>query len=181
MEAALVLVPAMLLLFPPGAGRAVGNAVTSEDGEVGATFPCLPEPVAQERPRPDGGVAISHGFKCSDPDYYAALEYVDMPPSEVDPQTVLDAARDGAIARNAKRGARLVSEQRLTVSGHPGRDIVVRASGDLFMRMRLCVARDHRRTRLVLLTYVTRAPGGAGARIDAFLGSLRLKAPAGKR
>jgi hypothetical protein len=171
------LLSAIVALAQPGSSPPARNAVASGDGELGVTFPCVPHPSSQQRPQADGSSATSRGFSCSGPEFFAALEYVDMPPSEVDPQTVLDASRDGAQANNAKRGAKLVSERHIRVSGHPGRDILISASGDRITRMRLCLARDKRKTRLVVLIYVTMASRAGDPQIDAFLGSLRLKQP----
>lgn len=147
------------------------NSFRSEDGELTGVLPCRPESVELPRPQPDGSSLISHRFKCNGTDFSVGAEYIDFPRSDVDSKTLLDGTRDGGI-RGVK--GQLVSEREIQVGGHPGRDLSAKAPGGKRFTWRLLVARDARRTRLIVLMYVGDEAGAAHPRIRSFLESVSI-------
>lgn len=108
-----------------GCGKAEWKDFTSEAGKFSVQMPGVPE----EKTQPVnvaklGNVNMfTYTLEQSDGAYMAA--YNDYPMglfAQVSPDKVLDGARDGAVGN--VEGGKLVSEQKITIDGYPGRDIV---------------------------------------------------------
>jgi hypothetical protein len=115
----------------------------------------------------------SRQFKCTTATFLAQLEYTDLPPSEVDLRTLLDGIRDGGL-RSLK--GQLVSEREIQVDGHPGRDLMVKSPSGLLMATRSLVARDARRTRIIIMTYTNQGEAFIEVLARRFFDSVRVHA-----
>jgi hypothetical protein len=145
---------------------------TSPDGTFRAIFPCTPKP--QPLPTDAGpGSTPRLLLDCIDNDLFAGVTESTIP-VVLDPEGLLTDMRNKALSRV---GAQLLSEERITISGYPGR--FVRASGpnNLLIACRFMVLPESR--RLYQLTSVSNGSRPEELRMIAFLESFAiLKAPA---
>jgi hypothetical protein len=114
----------------------------SEPGRFSVMTPALLEETAQPV-ETQGGKLDLHLFAGRWDDIGYFVSYCDYPPELAQPdrlEKMLDGARDGAVG---SAQGRLVSEGRITLEGHPGRELVIetgaqaapaaRLQGHLFM------------------------------------------------
>jgi hypothetical protein len=162
---------AVLLTSQVGvAEQPVGGAFETDDGALRGILPCRPSRFQEAAPLPS--MPPVRGYKCSGPSFMAAVQYLDYPPTDVDPKVILDHARDGSVA-NVKDG-RLVSEERGRLAGRPGTDIVVAGRG-VTLRERMVIDRDKSKTRLYIIEYGTVPSDATNPRMQAFFDSIRFK------
>src|SRR5262245_29224969 len=168
------LIYASLLAVPATGPAGTPSRVpfTLEDGTLSGMLPCDPQPVSQALPPSNGVTFTMKGFKCAGEAFSATVEYIDYPPSEIDPKLLLDQGRNGAVA-NIKSG-RLVSEQAGSLGGRPGRDVVISAPG-VTVRERLLIDRDSRKTRMIMVIYGSTPAEAEHPRAKALFDSLAFK------
>ena len=112
--------------------------------EAGGFSVMTPAPL-QEAVQPvetQGGKIDLHLFSAQQDDIAYFVAYCDYAPELARPdnaEKMLDGARDGAVGNTH---GKLISETNITLAGHPGREVVIEASG------RGSAAGDHQRPPL---------------------------------
>jgi hypothetical protein len=94
------------------------------DGKFSVEFPGPPTQKIQRVPTAAGEL-VAHSFAYEEKDYAYTVGYSDYPAGVMQPgleDRILDSARDGAVEN--VRG-KLVSEERIALNGHPGRNLKV--------------------------------------------------------
>lgn len=94
----------------------------------------------------------------------------DYPPGvlDPDPESVLDGARNGAV-QNV--GGRLKQEKKITVDGHPGRELVIETPGGMVTYGRAYLVNG----RLIQALVVMKSDAVDMRNVRAFLDSFRLR------
>lgn len=116
---------AFLLLILTAATR--GHPFVSEEASFSVSFPS--DPIQDTMTVPTGeGPQLRRVFRYADDEVIYFVVHTCMPPPTApgDPQALLDQGRDGGLRMT---DGKLISEERIIVSGHPGRDLVEEVAG----------------------------------------------------
>jgi hypothetical protein len=165
---ALVLVAVLL----PGCREAEWSEFTTREGGFSVLLPGVPASETRTLNIPSGPVDL-HMFGVEQDGFAYMASYNDYPDELVNQRpaaTMLDGARDGAVA-NVQ--GELLGESLLTIDGHPGREIKVAASGgQLMMVARIYLVGN----RLYQAAVVTDKENALSGNVVKFLDSFRLHA-----
>jgi hypothetical protein len=114
------------------------------------------------------GPLVIHSYMVEDAGMAYGVIYTDYPDfvRDADPEDILDGGRDGAVA---KIKGTLVSEDRITLGGYPGRDITI-TSGQMGVRTKICLAD----TRMYSAIVTGSADKISDPRIEEVLDSFQL-------
>lgn len=160
-----------LLLFGCG-GPPAPAEFSSAEGGFSIMMPGDPKNQTQEVPTAAGNVTTSMFVsEFADQAYFVA--YADFPEALVgmaDPQTLLQGGRDSAMQ---SMDATIVSEQAITIDGHPGREVLATASiggVDATVKARFYLVKN----RLYQLWVAGAKDKLAEVDMDAFLQSFKL-------
>jgi hypothetical protein len=141
----------------------------SREGGFAVAFPGEPKYQKQSLNTAAGQVEL-HTFTSEAGDLVYMVAYLGYPKDfilKADPEKMLDGGRDGAV-RNVK--GTLASEQRITLAGHPGREILVDAPMDISMVARFFLVEN----RLYQALAVGPRARVTGAAVKSFLNSFKL-------
>jgi hypothetical protein len=123
------------------------------------------------------GAVELHMFSANQPTQTLIVSYSDYPAelvSKSNPDKILDGSRNGMV-QNSK--GQLLSETRITIDGHPGRELTVSSTADngqeLLLRSRIYLVEN----RLYQVTVVTIKDKANPQAIDQFLQSFKLTTP----
>lgn len=116
------------------------RAFKSEEASFAAAFPGAPTQETMTVPTPEGP-QVRHVFRYADDEAVYFLVHTCMPPPSLipDPDKLLDLGRDSGLQMT---GSTLVSEQRISIDGHPGRHLVERGQDGGLYYSRIVVG-DH--------------------------------------
>jgi len=114
------------LLLALACSRAEWTTLRSPEGGFAVEMPAVPELARHIVETVVGPLDFTvHSARLGSASYQ--IIWVEYPEGVIeDPEAVLDAARDGAVARS---GSRLVREERIEIEGHPGREIELDVQG----------------------------------------------------
>ena len=114
------------LLLALACSRAEWTTVSSPEGGFEVEMPAVPELARHTVDTVVGPLEFTvHSARLGSASYQ--IIWVEYPEGAIeDAEAVLDAARDGAVARS---GSRLVREDRIALDGHPGREIELDVQG----------------------------------------------------
>lgn len=138
------------------------------EGNFSVQFPGTP--IAKETRTIDTATCtvVLHLFTYESGGWCYIAGYSDYPFFDKGVEGVLDSARDGAL-HNPKNPRKLLSEERLSLDGHPGRELrMENAQGVL--RFRIFIAG----TRLYQVGVATPKDAATSPKIEKFLGSLHI-------
>lgn len=112
----------------------------SEEASFAAGFPGVPTQETMTVPTSEGP-QVRHVFRYADDEAVYFLVHTCMPPPKLtpDPDKLLDLGRDSGLQMT---GSTLVSEQRISIAGHPGRDLVEKGQDGGLYYSRIVVG-DH--------------------------------------
>jgi TonB family protein len=133
------------------------EVVTSTEGRFAVSFPARPTAFVESVETTIGTLTFHEWVLNAAPLY--RFTYVDYPQSIEDPnrvKQVLDAARDGGV-RNVK--GTLLEEKEISLDGHPGRYVKVRAGNGLIIRSQNYAVGNRGYT----LVFATRVDGSSAA------------------
>jgi hypothetical protein len=152
-----------------GKNKAEWQRFESEQNRFSILFPGAPQEFAESVPT-EVGTIEAQSFVVQQGDGGFAVNVVHHPPEAVsasDPQTMLDAARDRAVANVS---GELLEEKDVTLGGYPGREIQVEiADGQGMVRSRFYLVEN----RLYAVQTISQKPG-ASTDVDRFLDSFQL-------
>ncbi len=145
----------------------------SEAGRFAVMAPLTLQEEAQELETQAGKIHL-HVFSGQRDDIGYFVSYCDYPPEIVqrgDPEKMLDGSRDGAVS-NAN--GKLLSETKITLEGHPGRELVMEARDESgrggTIKGRLFMVKN----RLYQVMVVAPRGQAGGQATDTFLQSFKL-------
>jgi hypothetical protein len=144
--------------------------LTSKEGGFEVALPGTPIKSEQRVKTATGQLDVTVFALEAGRDTTYVVSYSDLPADEVKPGREtkrLNFARDGAVA-NAR--GKLRSEKKITLDGHPGRELVIETRTDVVIRMRVYAVKQR------LYQVVAMGPGAFHQSKDAalFLDSFRL-------
>lgn len=158
-------------LFPPPT-----HEFTSETGRFSVTSPYTFTENTQSIDTQAGAIDL-HMFSANQPTQTLIISYSDYPAdlvSKSNPDKILDGSRTGMI-QNSK--GQLLSETRITLSGHPGRELTLSSTAEngqeLLLRGRIYLVEN----RLYQILVVTLKSAQNPQAIDQFLQSFKLTTP----
>jgi hypothetical protein len=116
----------LALLLALACSRAEWTTLRSPEGGFEVEMPAVPELARHTVETVLGPLEFTvHSARLGSASYQ--IIWVEYPEGAIeDQEAVLDAARDGAVARS---GSRLVREESIEVEGHPGREIELDVQG----------------------------------------------------
>ncbi len=159
--------------IPPSAiAQSVWRSFQDPAGKFTVLMPGQPQQRRQQQQTRLGTLEV-YTFAVEQPGLSAHLvTYTDFPPEFIqaaDPNKLLDNGRDEVIRQVQ---GRLLSEGRITLNGSPGRELKLRAPGDLIIHSRIYLV-DQRLYQLIVVTPESKAPSLSGS-IRGFFQSFRL-------
>jgi len=107
--------------------QTLGRPLVSKEASFTVVFPGDPVQDTMTVPTPEGP-QLRRVFRYSDDDAVYLVVHTCMRPSKAssDPQELLDLGREGNLKLT---GGKLLSEKRISLDGHPGRDLIEEVGG----------------------------------------------------
>ncbi len=163
---------AILRISPSAIAQSVWRSFQDPAGKFTVLMPGQPQQRRQQQQTRLGTLEI-YTFAVEQPGLSAHLvTYTDFPPrfiQSADPNDLLDNGRDEVIRRVQ---GQLLSEERITLGGSPGRELKLRAPGELIIHSRIYLV-NQRLYQLIVVTPESKAPNLSGS-IRGFFQSFRL-------
>jgi hypothetical protein len=158
---------ALIVLAPALAAAQEWQDFNSPECRCSASYPGKPQPKTQSM-QTKVGTLDARMFMLEMPNAFYALAFVDYPRDAIaknSPDSLLDAARDGAVG-NVK--GKLASETKVSMNGFPGRELRIEAPGDLALQARMYLVKERLYQVLVVMPKAKESAADSKRFLDSF-------------